>query len=113
MQVEGGSWKDVEVLLNEFEKIKNRQITLNGKTIKLNDINSELPEQFKMLRIAYRSDPYVIKWLLANFILNEQWVSEANVDLNDIVSINTYTADEAVKRYGLNAKDGVIAIATK
>ena len=112
MQVQGARWKDVEVVVNEFEKIKNRQITYNGKAIKIGDLNSDLPEQFLMNKVAYNGT--LVKWILENpCIVNEKWETSANIDLNDIVSINTYTGDEAVKRYGEKAKDGIIAVTTK
>ena len=114
-----------EKMIEENEKIWSRQINFNGKTIQLKEIDSGLlPEQYKEMKIMGTAtqnvrfgivdkDTYNVRWRLSNFILNEQWVTEADVDLRKIVSINTYSADEAVKRYGDNAKDGVIAINTQ
>ena len=115
-------WEEVSSeVSSEFEKITNRQIAFNGKTIKVKDIYSELPEQYKMVKMALRNSTgenveinVTVKWLLDYpCIVNEKWETSTNVDINNIVSINTYAADEAVKRYGSRAQNGVIAITTQ
>ena len=112
MQMQGvNTWKEAEVAVKEFDKIKNRQIICNGKKINVGDLNSELPEQFRLKKLAYNN--VSVKWILDYpCIVNGKWETSANVDLNDIAGIDTYTGDEAVKRYGNKAKDGVIAIIT-
>jgi len=115
--------EDIRNLINEeFDKVFNRQITFNGKTIQLRDLGPKNLKEFNFqlflrtthnVRIGIIDEQTVtVHWPNFNYILNEEWVSDKQVDLRKIVSINTYYADEAVKRYGDKAKDGVIAVTT-
>ena len=119
LELKNSNWNEAAEAVTEFEKITNRQITYNGKTIKVKDIASELPEQYKLEMIwisTVNQDGKIssVKWSLDYpCIVNEKWETSANVDLSNIVSINTYTANEAVKRYGSRAQNGVIAITTQ
>ena len=104
----------------KFDEIFDTQITCNDKTIKFREIDSELPKQFRE-KIVLKSLPNSSRTEILSCklsvdypcIVNEKWVQNIEIEITDIISINTYTGDEAVKRYGDNANDCVVAITTK
>ena len=126
-------WKKAEAehvtVYVKKEEIENHEIVFNGKTIKNKDLASVIPEQFKnqlnqsrFLNIGrFTSGSNEGKDMLyafelfsdKSFILNEKWVRPTYIDWLKITSINTFTGDEAVERYGNDAQNGIIAITTK
>jgi len=115
-----------EKIREEFLSNLDRQITINGKTMKFRNIDSELPEEYKTYQLIFSTTHNArlgvvneqtaqVRWPLSNFILNGQWITDEDADVNikKIVSVKTYTAAEAENLFGVKTENGTIAIVTQ
>jgi hypothetical protein len=117
-------WEKTE---KELAVINNREISYNGKASKIKDVfnllqidtkaNVKLNNRYKVyddgaletsLSLAAPAiDPKNPEYY---YVLDGKWVYSIGLSMDLVKSIDTYTAEQAVKRYGKKAKNGAIAV---
>ena len=117
-----------------FEKIKNRQITYNSRITIVNDLAELLKKDSNdKLRIYYKfsysyrdiepkekngkcTASFISKTIdnpAYYYVMNGKWVSDIDIAIDLVNSIDVYPPEEAVKRFGKKAQNGAIAISAK
>ena len=119
------AWEKAE---KELAILHNQEIPYNGKMTKIKDIFDLLRRDTKgtvKLCIRYKVNNYTGELETSMsltapaidpknpeyyYVFNEKWVYSLSMDIDIVKSIDTYTPEQAVKRYGKKAKNGAIAV---